>query len=294
MQPGKGGPGVFAVKRFCVDPFHIDLDAVGHATVGQRLLDGFIGILKLHIFADDGDIHLAIGVMNAVGNVLPDAKVRLGRGGDVESVQHRLIQPLFMIGQRRLVDRVQVIGGDHGIGAHIAKQADLGAFLVGNRMFRTTNQHVGRDPDTAQFLDAVLGGFCFQFTRGGQIGQQRQMHENALATRFVLGKLADRLEKGQGLDIADGAADFTEHEINLVLADADEFLDLVGDMRDHLNGLAQIVPTPFFFQHGGIDAPRRNGIRVARSNAGKTLVVTKVQIGFRTIVRHEYFAMFKG
>ena len=101
----------------------------------------------------------------------------------------------------------------------------------------------------------MLGWLGLQLSACGDIGQQRQVHEDALAARAVLGELADRLEERQAFDIAHGAADFTQHEINLVIPDAQEILDLVGDMRNDLDGFAQVVATPFLFQNVGIDAP---------------------------------------
>ena len=43
----------------------------------------------------------------------------------------------------------------------------------------------------------------------------------------------------QPVDVADGAADLAEHEIRCAVTDADEFLDLVGDVRDDLNGFSE-------------------------------------------------------
>ena len=42
------------------------------------------------------------------------------------------------------------------------------------------------------------------------------MHEQALATGLFVGELADCFEEGQAFDSANGAADFTEHEINFI------------------------------------------------------------------------------
>ena len=64
------------------------------------------------------------------------------------------------------------------------------------------------------------------------------MHENALATRLVLGKLPDGFEKGQALDIANCAANLAQHKIDLVAADIQEILDLVCHVRNDLNGFA--------------------------------------------------------
>jgi type II secretory pathway component PulM len=100
------------------------------------------------------------------------------------------------------------------------------------------DQHVGRDADGAQLLHRMLRRLGLQLARCRDVGQQRQVHEDALAARLVLRELADRLEERQALDVADRAADLAEHEVDLVLADAHEVLDLVGDVRDHLDGLA--------------------------------------------------------
>ena len=168
-------------------------------------------------------------------------QVGLGRGRDLEGIEHRLIQPLAVIGQRRLVDRLEIIGGDHGFLAHVAEQRDLLAFLFGNGLFGAADQDIGRDADGLQFLDGVLGRLGLELAAGRQVGQQRQMHEDALPARLVMAELADRLEKGQALDVAHRAADLAEHEIDLVLADGEEFLDLVGDVGDDLDGLAQVI-----------------------------------------------------
>ena len=81
------------------------------------------------------------------------------------------------------------------------------------------------------------------------------MHENALTARTLLGKLTNRLEEWQALDIAHCAADFAEHEVDLIIADFDEVFDFIGDMGNDLNGFAQIITAALFFEHVGINAP---------------------------------------
>jgi len=105
------------------------------------------------------------------------------------------------------------------------------------------------------------------------------MHKDALPAWFVVAELADGLEKRQPFDVAHGAANFAEHEINLVFTHGKEILDLVGDMRDDLNGFAQIIAAPFLFQDVGIDATRGHGIRFAGRHAGEAFVMAQIQIG---------------
>ncbi len=286
--------GVLIIENLRIDPIDIDLHTVGHAAMGQRLLDRLVGVFKLHIFADDGDIDLAVGLVDAVGNVLPHRQIGLGRGRDAKRIKDRLVQPFVVIGQRRLIDRFEVIGRDDILFAHIAKQADFLALFFGDRMFGAADQHVRLQADGAQFLDRVLRRFGFQLSRSGQIGQQRQMHENALPARFVMGELADRFKEGQAFDIAHRAANLAEHEIHLILADRDEVFDFIGHMRDDLNGFAKVIAAAFLFQNVGIDPPRGDRIRHPRRNAGEPLVVTKVEIGLGAVIGDENLAMFKG
>ena len=136
------------------------------------------------------------------------------------------------------------------------QKSQLFAFLGGDRPLGAAHKDIGRDANRAEFLDRVLRWLCLEFTAGLDEGQKRQMHENALSTRLFLAELADRFEKGQAFDIADGAADLTEHEVDLILADADEIFDFIGDMLDDLDGFAQVVAAALFFQDAGIDPTR--------------------------------------
>ena len=56
-------------------------------------------------------------------------------------------------------------------------------------------------------------------------------------------QLSDGLEERERLDVADGAADLDDHQVGgLGLGERlDPLLDLVGDVRDDLHRLAQVV-----------------------------------------------------
>ena len=53
---------------------------------------------------------------------------------------------------------------------------------------------------------------------------------------------------GKRLDIADGAADLDDEHVRFVRVSdgANRHFYLVGDVRDHLDGLAEIIPAAFF------------------------------------------------
>ena len=62
-----------------------------------------------------------------------------------------------------------------------------------------------------------------------------------MPARQVIAQLPDRLEERQSFDIANSAADLAQYEIETFIAFTDEVFDRVGDMRDHLDGRAEVI-----------------------------------------------------
>ncbi len=115
-----------------------------------------------------------------------------------------------------------------------------------------------------------------------------------MVPRQIVLDLADRLEERQALDVADRAADLDQHEIVIVIAGDDEFLDRIGHMRDHLDGGAEIIAAPLLGQDVLIDPPRRDVVGAGRRSSRKALVMAEIKIGLGAVIRHEHFAMLVG
>jgi hypothetical protein len=95
FQPGRG---VFLLEDLRFDPFEADPHAVGDAAMGKRLHQRLVGVLEARVFADDGDRHLALGIVDAVGDLLPALHARLRRRIDAEGGQHFRIEAFLVIG----------------------------------------------------------------------------------------------------------------------------------------------------------------------------------------------------
>ena len=67
---------------------------------------------------------------------------------------------------------------------------------------------------------------------------------DGVAAPEIGSELSNRLDEGQRFDIADRAADLAEDEILALEVGLDEFLDRVGDVRDDLDGGAEILAPP--------------------------------------------------
>src|SRR5499427_5194197 len=107
----------------------------------------------------------------------------------------------------------------------------------------------------------------------------------------VVAELADRLEERQALDIADRAADLAQHEIEAVIAVADELLDGVGDMRDHLDGGAEVVAAPLLGEDLLIDAAGGDVVLPGGGASGEALIMAEVEVSLRPIISDEDLAV---
>src|SRR5579863_2439878 len=130
----------------------------------------------------------------------------------------------------------------------------------------------------------MLGRLGFQFARGLDERQQRDVDEKTLLLAELIAQLADRFQKRQAFDIANGAADLTNAEILILQIGANKFLDCVRDVGDYLYGGAEIIAVPFLGDYGRIDFAGGNVIALARGNAGKTLVMAEIEIGLGAVV----------
>ena len=79
---------------------------------------------------------------------------------------------------------------------------------------------VGLDADRAQRGDRVLGGLGLQLAGRADVRHQRDVEEEAVVAADLVAHLAGGLEERQRLDVADGAADLGDDDVDpLAVAD---------------------------------------------------------------------------
>ncbi len=137
-------------------------------------------------------------------------------------------------------------------------------------------------------------GFSLQFAGGRDVGQQRQVHVADVVAAFLDTHLADGFKERQGFDVADRAADFDDGHVGAFGTGLDLALDFVGDVRDDLHGLAEVLAATLFLEHGVVDLAGREVVALGHLGAGEALVVAKVKVGLGAIFRDEHFAMLEG
>ncbi len=108
--------------------------------------------------------------------------------------------------------------------------------------------------------------------------------------------MAQGLEEWLGLDVADRPADLHEDDLGpgLLCDQPDAALDLVGDVRDHLDRAAEEIAAPLLLDDLGIDLPAGEVADAAEADVNEAFIVTQIQVGFSAVIQHEDFAMLVG
>ncbi len=230
--------GLVTPEALGVDPADLQTAAVVDGSVAQGLDHRQVGVLELHVLADEPDAHRLGGGVFALHERLPLRQVgRIGR--EVEVLQHLVVDALGAEVERHLVDRVHVAGRDDGVDRQVHEQGDLLTDLARQGALRAAHDHVRLDADPAQLLDRVLGRLRLELPGVAEEGHEGEVHEHALPPAPVHLELAQRLEEGQRLDVAHRAADLGDHEVDVLSLghEPDPLLDLVGDV-----GITWTVP----------------------------------------------------
>ncbi len=117
------------------------------------------------------------------------------------------------------------------------------------------------------------------------------MNVSRVIARQFVAQLPDRLEERQTFDVADRAADLAQDEIEALVAISNEVLDGVGDVRNDLNGGAEIIAATLLRQDFLVNPPGGDVVGPGGGTPGKTLVMAEIEIGLGAIVGDEHLAV---
>lgn len=198
----------------------------------------------------------------------------------MEKTANSHIQSLSLKIERCLIDSMgDITGLDHRIQWNVAEEGEFFAHFLDERHLCAADENLGLQADFTKLGDALLRGLGLQLSGGLDERHQRHMHNDRIFRTDFQNKLANRFQERKPLDISCSAADFCDEDVTArVLADlADAGLDFIGHMRDHLNGLAEVVSTPFLGQNGLIDLSAGEVVRASENAVREALVVSQVR-----------------
>ena len=210
---------------------------------------------------------------------------------DAQGAADEAVEALVVQDEGDLVDARRIDGGDHRLHGDVAQLGDLALQPLVDRHVAAADDHVGLDTAAAQLGHRVLGGFGLLLA-GDQVGHQGEVHVADVLPADVAAELADGLDEGDDLDVAHRAADLHDDDVDVVIGQlAHPLLDLVGDVRDDLDGAAEEVAPPLLLDDRAVD-PSGGGVgALVQVLVDEALVVPEVEVGLAAVLGDEDLAV---
>ncbi len=208
-------------------------------------------------------------------------------------LNHLLIQPLFVEHQGDLVNAIHILSGNDLFRSDVAEQGNLFFNLASDLFFGPAYEDVRLDTDFPEGLHAVLCGFCFHFARGLDKRKQGKMDVEHVLRPQIGPQLAYGLKEGKAFDISDSASHLDNGHIDPISQVPNLVLNLVGNVRDHLNCCTEIFSSSFLLYDRVVNLAGCKVVLLPEQGMGEPLIMAKVQVGLRAVIGHEHFAVLE-
>ena len=266
--------------------------AVDIAGVAQRLGDGQVRIVQLHIFAHEADRHAARAVADALEHGVPLGHIRRGRV-DVQLTADDLGKAVLFEHDRCLIQHGNGHVFDHAVGLDVAEQGDFAEDGLLERLIAAQHDDVRGNAHALQLLDRVLRGLGLVLLAAVQIRHERHVDVECVFAPDLQPDLTDGLEKRLALNVAGRAADLRDNDVGVRLAadTIDKVLDLIRDVRNDLHRFAEVLAAALLVEHVPVHlAGREVGVFV-QVLVDEALIVAEVEIGLRAVLGDVHLAM---
>src|SRR4030095_11464421 len=248
VSPFEQGRTALAFERFGLDPVQPRSQSMSESAVIHGLVQALVRVLVAGVLADHVNGDLVGRMLDPIDQFLPGGRPRL-RKRQTKLFQDDLVETFRLEDERHFIDRVDILGRDNGVFGHITEQRDLALDVGVQEAIRATEQDVRLNTNRPEVPDAMLGRFRLQFPGGADVRHECQVDVERVITPDVQSILTDGFEKGHALDVANGAANLDEYDVDIPPCPPDRILDLVGDVRNYLNGTPEVVAAPFLLDH---------------------------------------------
>ena len=196
------------------------------------------------------------------------------------------IQRAFVkLGQRYVVyDAIVFDVAEHcDFVKHGARQLGVGA----------RDDDIRVNTEALKLVNGVLSRLAFVFVAAGNVRHQTDVHEQAIFSSDLIGKLADCLDERLPLDVADGAADFGYYDVRRrgLGGFQNEILYFARYMRNDLHGFSEVLAPSLL----GENVPEHSAageVGIFREVfVDEPFVMAEIEVGLQPVFGYENFAV---
>ena len=278
-----------------VDPADLHFRGVGVARVVQRFRHGEVGVVEPDVFSHQADGDLLLQMLDAVDHLFPLPEIRFA-GVQSQLPADDAGKAALLQHERRLIQIRQGAVFDDAVLLDVAEQGDLPEDLLLQRFVAPQYDDVRGDAHALQFLDGVLCGLRLVLIAAVEEGHQCHVDVQGVLPSHFQAHLTGRLQIGLALDIAGGAADLRDDHVRagLLPHPVDELLDLVGDVGDDLDRLAEILAPPLLAQHVPVHLAGGEVGEPVEVLIDEPFVVSQIQVRLQTVLGDVDFPVLIG
>ena len=207
------------------------------------------------------------------------------------------VEPLVVQHERHLVDRRDVgrARRRRAIGtSHSSEIFSLRFRPIGRSDLQTIAS--GCRPSARSSFTECCVGLVFSSPEGPMNGIKRHVHERAVRSRptsLRSWRIASRNGKDSMSPTVPPISTICTSACSVSASASIARLDLVGDVRDHLHRLAQVVAASLLREDRGVDGAGGEVRPPVQVGVEEPLVVAEVQVGLGAVVQDEHLAVLE-
>ena len=262
----------------------------------ETLDDTEVGIAQTGVLSNQCDLNGVLEAIQCEGHIRPLLHVGILHfhlSFQLELAGYDMMNVLLKEKERNVVDVANIVNTDNIGRGNVAEVANLAAGGLLQALSGAAEDDLGRKTEGPQVANTMLGGLGLLLL--GQDGDQTHKHEAEVVVSDAELELPEGLEEDAGLDVTDGAADLDEANVGGLtriidgnVSDAlDPVLNLVGDVRDNLDGLAEVVSLALLGNDLAVNLTGGDVVVGRQFDGKEALVVAKVEIGFGAVREDE-------
>ena len=160
-------------------------------------------------------------------------------------------------------------------------------------MLGTAYDDIRLDTHSLKLFDTGLGRLGLELAGCLDVRNQSYMTENGILMSNFMLELADCLKERLTFNVSDRSTYFYNCDMHIIRCKIaiKTALDLIGDMRNHLNRSAAVITAAFFLEYRPVYLTGSDVGILCQAFVDKTLIVSQIQICLSTVIGYENFSV---